>query len=623
MKNRITAWAPDRTAMLSLVMVAGSVLVFLPGGLFRFSWAKVLVLLLALGVGLWTPRSGRLPHSANLALGLGAVALVLAALFSADPEGSFLGRWPRYEGVLVLGIYAGVLALGAKLLGGAQQGARWSTLYRSLAVASLILALVSSLESLGLRPLGGIADLRPGATLGNASDQGLVGMMLAVVLALPSLRDGGSKWLLRGGVAAAVLTTVLSGSRAALLGLVLAIITAVLMDLAVNKRQPRLTVGAGMGALLVVGALVLAIPETRDRLLASGTVSGRWLLWQLSLNMVKDHPWTGVGPSGFVDAFPRYQTLEWAVEAGGDFPADSPHMWPLQALLVGGIPLLLIAVVVAASVIGIAVLRIRAAAETEHRINLIGAFAALTGYGTGLMAGFTSPGTTPLAALLCGALIGTALPPSPPRLRWAPLSAWRNRPAAVIASTVAVCAGLILAVPAAAAEWPMAAGARSARDGNLPQADREFKTAYALRPWDSDTALLAAQAFAGPATSGNKEAAAHTIEWAKISLAKTPDSVEAGLALSIGYINSGDLSTAKQQLDRLISRAPYTTGLYVQRGIANFGLGRPDQSIADLRTAASQSPFSPEPWQIMARIYERLGLLDQAKTAQARANALL
>jgi predicted Zn-dependent protease len=169
----------------------------------------------------------------------------------------------------------------------------------------------------------------------------------------------------------------------------------------------------------------------------------------------------------------------------------------------------------------------------------------------------------------------------------------------------------------------MAAGARSARDGNLPQADREFKTAYALRPWDSDTALLAAQAFAGPATSGNKEAAAHTIEWAKISLAKTPDSVEAGLALSIGYINSGDLSTAKQQLDRLISRAPYTTGLYVQRGIANFGLGRPDQSIADLRTAASQSPFSPEPWQIMARIYERLGLLDQAKTAQARANALL
>ena len=625
--------------------MVGSLLAFLPGGLFRFAWAKVVVVLIALGAGLLVTRAdpahlartGRLPRSIVVLLGTGSAVLLLAALFAPSPASALLGRWPRYEGAVVLAVYTAALVLGAKVLGGTDSASRWQLFHRALAVVALPLAVICILESAGLRPLGGAADLRPGATLGNASDQGLVGVMIAAVLALPSLPAGKSSWLLRTGCAAGILITVLSGSRAALLGLVSVVAVCVLGGFLAGRRPrqsgkqnpaPALT-WKGMtiagGSLAGLALLVVLIPGARDRLFYGDTVTGRWLLWQQTLEMAWAHPWFGVGPSGFVDVFPGHQTQQWAVQTGGDFPPDSPHSWLLQALLAGGIPLLLLALLLAATTMRTAVVRIRAADGT-HRNTLIGALAAVVGYGVGLLTGFTSPGTTPLAAFICGGLIASTLAAPATQLHKSRLGQWANTPpartAATAAGALAVVGGLILAVPAAAAEWPMGAGVGAAGDGNIAQAQRHFQAAQALRPWDSDTALLAAQAFAGPAAEGDPEAAARAVEWAKVSLARTPDSVEAGLALSIGYLNGGDIPAAKQKLDELISRAPYTSGLYVQRGIASFGLGQPEQSIADLQTAAGQSPDSPVPWQVLARVYQRIGQDGNAAMAQEQADRL-
>ncbi|MEO5319298.1 O-antigen ligase family protein [Arthrobacter sp. CC3] len=630
----------------------GSLLAFLPGGLFRFAWAKVVVVLMALGAGLLAGRanqggSGHLPRSTVVLLGAGSGILLLAALLSSSPAAALLGRWPRYEGALVLAVYAAALALGAKLLAGPGSASRWRVLHRALAVAALPLAVICILESAGLRPLGGAADLRPGATLGNASDQGLAGVMIAAALALPSLQPGKSSWLLRTGCAAGVLIAVLSGSRAALLGLVAVVIVSVLGVFFAGRSSTRpsrqtpmrgLTrkgMAAAGGSLAGLALLIFLVPGARDRLFYGDTVTGRWLLWQQTLEMAQEHPWFGVGPSAFVDAFPGYQTQQWAVQTGGDFPPDSPHSWLLQALIAGGIPLLLLALLLAASTLKTAMVRIRSA-EGIHRDTLISALAAVVGYGVGLLTGFTSPGTTPLAAFICGGLLASALvapapqteapEPEAPQPESSKLRSWFKAPAARTAATaagaLAVVGGLVLAVPAAAAEWPMAAGVSAAGNGDTGQAQRHFQAAQALRPWDSDTALLAAQAFAGPAAEGDPEAAARAVEWARVSLSRTPDSVEAGLALSIGYLNSGELPAAKQQLDELIIRAPYTSGLYVQRGIAWFGLGRPEQSIADLRTAAGQSPESPVPWQVLARVYQRVGQDGNAARAQEQADRL-
>ena len=399
---RTFTWAPA----LSICVMVGSLLAFLPGGLFRFAWAKVVVVLIALGAGLLAGRynreaaGGRLPRSTVVLLGAGSVVLLIAALLSPSPAAALLGRWPRYEGAVVLAAYAATLVLGARVLGGAESTSRWQVLHRALAVVSLPLAVICILESAGLRPLGGAADLRPGATLGNASDQGLVGVMIAGTLALPSLQPGKSSWLLRTGCAAGVLIAVLSGSRAALLGLCAAGIVCALGVFPARRTSKQSTTkspfwkgtAAAGGSLAGLALLVFLIPGARDRLFYGDTVTGRWLLWQQTLEMAWEKPWFGVGPSGFVDAFPGFQTQQWAVQTGGDFPPDSPHFWLLQALLAGGFPLLLLALFLAVSTLRTAVVRIRSADGT-HRNTLIGALAAVVGYGVGLLTGFTSPGT--------------------------------------------------------------------------------------------------------------------------------------------------------------------------------------------------------------------------------------
>lgn len=603
-------------------MVACSLLVFQPGGLFRFTWIKVVWLLAAVGIGALAHAGGRLPQGIRRAFWAAAIVLAIAAAFSANPLASFLGRWPRFEGALVIALYFGLFVLGAKILGGPGRARNWAIFRTALTPAVVIVSFISAFEAAGLRPLGGAADLRPGATLGNATDQGIIGVLAAAVLALPALR--GRDWPARIGLAAAALTTVLSGSRAAILGLA----AVVLVFVAAAIRTPGRTraAAAGGAALVVLGAAAFVIPTARERLFSADTVNGRWLLWDESLKLIAEHPWTGVGPNGFVDAITGFHTLEWAVRVGGTFPPDSPHSWLLQAAAVGGLPLLLAAALLAFLILRSARESIRTTAPGADRDNLTGALAAVAAYGLTLLTAFTSPATTPVAAFICGGLV-SASPAAVPKVRRSAKAApavrtWKTFPAGAVATGLLVALGLGIAVPAAIAEWPMAEAASAVAAGDLTTAESQFQRAYGLRPWDSDTALLAAQAFTGPAADGDPIAANHAIEWARISLNRTPGSSEAGLALAIGYINSGSLQQGKDTLDHIIERSPFESAAYLQRGVANFGLGNVQDSLADLAAAAERAPASAEPWTILARIYDRLGDPEAAGQAQARADAL-
>lgn len=608
-------------------LVACSVLVFQPGGLFRFTWMKVAWLLAVVGIGALAQAGGRLPQGIRRALWAAAIVLSISTAFSASPLASFLGRWPRFEGALVIALYVAVFALGAKVLGGPGRARNWAMFRTALTPAVVIVSFISAFEAAGLRPLGGSADLRPGATLGNATDQGIIGVLAAAVLALPALR--GRDWPARIGLAAAALTTVLSGSRAAILGL--AAVVLVLVAAAIRTPGRARVAAAGGASLVLLGVAAVAIPVARERLFSADTVNGRWLLWDESLKLIAEHPWTGVGPNGFVDAITGFHTLEWAVRVGGTFPPDSPHSWLLQAAAVGGLPLLLAAAVLAFLILRSASESIRTAAPGVDRDNLTGALAAVAAYGLMLLTAFTSPATTPVAAFICGGLVSTsraAVQQVRPRAKAAPAKSasevrtWKTFPAGAVATGLLVALGLGIAVPAAIAEWPMAEGVAAVAAGDLTTAESQFQRAYGLRPWDSDTALLAAQAFTGPAADGDSIAANHAVEWARIALDRTPGSSEAGLALAIGFINIGKLQQGKDTLDEMIRRSPFDSAAYLQRGVANFGLGNVQDSLADLAASAERAPASAEPWTILARIYDRLGDPEAAGQAQARADAL-
>lgn len=601
----------DTIAVFAPSVVALSVLAFLPGGLFRFALIKIVVILLALACGLAGNKGWRVPGPIVGVLVVGALTIAAGIAVSGNAMPALLGRWPRYEGALTMGIYVATLAMGAKILGGPASGRAWQWLHRSLAGAALLLALLSALEALGLRPLGGAVDLRPGATLGNATDQGLVAVLIVGVLALPALSRGDAwRWFLRAGLAAAGLTAVLSGSRAALLGLLLVIVVIAAFSVSHLARRTRFIGMVAGAALAAVALAVFFIPASRDRLFSGGTVSGRWLLWQQTLEMARDHPWLGVGANHFVDFFPGYQTPQWTADIGNSFPPDSPHMVLLQALVVGGLPLLLLLFTLTALVIRHGFRNIRAAANPNHRDYLVGAFAALAAFGAGLLTHFSSPATTPLALMLCGALI--AVPPRTKEAAWMPRpvrSASRQTGLAritTVAAAAAIAVALALMVPASIAEWPMAKGAAAAAGGQPEEADKYFEQARVLRPWDGDTSLLAAQAFAGPATNGDADAAALAVKWAERSLGHTPKSGEAMLALSIGHIYSGDLAAGKAVLDGLIVQEPNLAAPYIQRGIAEFGLGNVTASLKDLARATELTPEDPLPQKILAQVRDRI-----------------
>ncbi|WP_307072758.1 O-antigen ligase family protein [Arthrobacter pascens] len=577
--------------------------------------------------GVLSPAGAAVPRMLKVFMASLVVWILLAMALAGSSWPSLVGRWPRYEGLLTIGVYLAVFVVGAKVLGGNRSVPRWRVLRLSLAAVALPLLIVSIMESFGLRPLGGGLDVRPGATLGNATDQGLIGIMIAGVLSAQiSHERGWQLWLGRAGLVAAATVVVLSGSRAALAGLAMVAIWGAVLWTRGRSRSPLMTVLGPCFSVAGLALIVLIVPATRERLFATGTVDGRWLLWDRSLALVRDHLWFGVGPSNFVDALPPYLNDAWASRVGDSFPTDSPHNWILQSLTAGGIPLLLLVLGCAAAAAWCFYGRLREVPDPDLRRQLLVGGVAVVAYALALLTHFTSIGTIALAALLCGGLVGRDRDASavgsagpagmPPKLsRTGPL-------VQRIGGIVFVCGCLAVAIPATLAEWSMGAGAQAARKGEVEQAEQAFQLSRSLRPWDSDTALLAAQAFAGPATTGDQSAAQHAVEWGRLALDATPRSHEAGLALAVGLIYNGEMGDAKELLDRLLSEAPSSPNLYIQRGVANYGLGHPAESINDLQKAAALDPALEEPWRILSAIYERLGDAEAAQAARERVNAL-
>lgn len=573
---------PGRPAKLSIWLMCLSVLAYVPGGFVRFTFPKLMFVALAILFAFLAPRVGRLPRPIWLIVASGGLVMVIAAFASNAASAALYGRWPRYEGVPVLLIYLGAAAAGARLFGPSERRSRLRDLHLASACVSVVIFLLSALESLGL-PLVGRSDAeRAGSVLGNATDQGLVAMMFSALLLIPAVRD--RSIVMVAGFVAALSTVVLSGSRSAMLATGLALILQAVIVRGVVLRVAATSLGLGTVA-------TLAIPDVRDRLLQSHTVTGRRLLWEETSALAKDHPWFGVGPSHFVDSISRYQNAEWVRSVGVENPPDSPHSWPLQALSAGGPLLCLAALILAGAVI---LYGSRVVASEADRISL-GLLGATVGYGTGLLVNFTTPGPTCVGAFLVGALV--ARDAAQEKL--------------VVARAMLVIAAAIAAMAAASAslaEVQLQHGLVSASEGDLESADRSFQRAATWRPLDPDIAMIAASAFAARANLGQPTAGALTLRWSGKSLKRTPDSYDSGLARAVGLISEGRLPEANRQLNRLIEAAPVRPGAYVQRGITRFGLRDVVGARSDLHRAQRLNPDDPTATAVLAEIDSRLGI---------------
>ena len=634
---------PDRIEPLAAAAITCLVLstvVWVPGGLVRFVLPKLLLATIGIGLALWARPYGRLPRAVTIVLGSGAVVLVLAALLGAQPLSQLMGRWPRYEGLVALPVYLGAMWAGARLLNIDAPECHWRFLTRILGVAAAALGAVAVLEAAGWEPLGGTS-ARLGGLSGNGTDQGVCGLLLAMLQVVPALHRGGD-WFARIGLAGSMLAVVLSGSRGALLGL--AVAGAGLAAMRLLRRRVRSgsrplqrTGMASWTAAAIVAVSIgvaFAVPAVRSRLLltdsgASGTVQGRGLLWSESLRLWTEHPWLGTGPSGFVDAITAQHTEEWATQVGSANPPDSPHSWPLQALLSGGPLLLALALVLGTMVVWSGWRAFAAADPTTRSVsNAIvggGALAAVVGFGVALLTHFTTASTTILVSLLCGALVSSAYRP-------AALGQRRDTGVSRLpGSALAAAVGAVLLV-ATAAEWSMERAISAVERGDSQTADTAFQMSERLRPWDADVALLAATALSRqsmtepshPERNGLDPASlsASALSWAERAVDRLPESSEAALALATAQEGVGDLTAALRTYQGLKSLSPTNALVWQRQGVVQAETGELPEAETSLLRAAILSPTSAEPWQNLAMLYDLMNRPDDKAAALRRATEL-
>ncbi len=501
----------ERAALVALA-VSGAVI--LPGALNRFVFPKLAVAAAGVALAVTVAPRGRLSGPVRAVLALGSLLLVLAAAVGTTPLAQLVGRAPRYEGVLALAVYVGAGAAGARLLGPGRPRGSMAWFLDWLALASLLIALEAVLETVGLRPLSSNVS-RPGSLLGNASEEGAWAVLALGPLASVGLRT--REPLHIAGALAAAAIVVCSASRGALLGALVA--AAVLLALLPRPRLRAVLVAAV--AALVVAALL--VPGTSSRITGSSpfaaeTAHGRLILWGETVRLVAGNPALGVGPGGYVDAIPAYHDQHYERDVGPQNPPDSPHDWLLQAAAAGGLPLLLLALALAALTLVSGWRSVVRQPGGGESAAVGGMLAGLVGYGVALLFFFTGPGATPLAAVMGGVMVAVPVPAAAGG-RWQ--ASARSLACAGFAALTVVLAA------AAVAEIPLRSGFDDAAAGHLSAADSQFRLARDLRPWDPAVDTEAAHAFAALAGVGAAGAGRLGQPWARRAVDATPDSVQA------------------------------------------------------------------------------------------------
>jgi O-antigen ligase len=345
----------ETTALLLPLIVALVPLVIAPGLVFYFDVTPKVALLLA-GVALalpwfapaklWARRQGR--WLCGL-LAIQAVSLILSTAVSSRIGLSVFGSsWRRFGLITQLAVLLFTALAAADLSG---DRLRLRLYLRAIALAAVPISLYGIAQYFGWDPWipkqayhigeGFWTIVRPPSTLGYVSY--LANYLVAAVFfgaALYSVEQAG--WWKWAGAASMVLASsaiVLSGTRAAILAVIVGAIYVWLS----NGRPVRGRVVAGAACALAGLAGFYLSPA--GQMLRSRTRwyvedvrgGGRLVLWRDSLTLAAQHWVTGAGPETFSSEFPRVQSAELS-RAYPDFYHESAHNILLDTLAAQGVP---------------------------------------------------------------------------------------------------------------------------------------------------------------------------------------------------------------------------------------------------------------------------------------------
>jgi O-antigen ligase len=344
-----------------LAAVLGLVpLVIAPHLLFYYDVTGKLALLLAgtaLALVFWAVRgdacrslpAARAGRWFCVLIAAGALSLVISTVLSSNPALSFGGtNWRRFGLVAQLAILLFSLLLASSLVANPD---RMRTLLRVTSASGILIGLYGVLQYFGWDPWippaayhvgeGAWEIVRPPATLGHAIYFANFELYVAFFGGALAATDPDRRWKMMGLLAAGVaaLSILLSGTRAALLGLAAG---AIFLAIRLRPRLTRRTIAAALVISAGLAVLYLLPPGAKLRGRVHWTLTeqplggARSLLWRDSLSMAGRRWVSGYGLETFSAEFPAFQSAALA-RAYPEFYHESPHNLFLDALTAQGI----------------------------------------------------------------------------------------------------------------------------------------------------------------------------------------------------------------------------------------------------------------------------------------------
>jgi len=344
-------------SLLQAILVGLIALIIAPGQMFYFDVApKVALLLVGTAVLLiGSTRQRSIPRPATFWIWVAAALLSLGistAISTNRAISVFGSTWREYGAVTQAAVLLFAAMVAWSVAGNAasrERCVKW--MLRAVAVSALASGLYGIAQYFGWDPFQPAAPyhvgegiwtiVRPPGTMGYASYFATWLLMAAFLsLALAQWeRRAAWRWLAAAAAVVALAAMLLTGTRAAVLGLVAG---GALGTWWSGYRIPRrLVVAAAVLAVCGVGFYNLpAGRQLRSRLrwfVEDPWGGARPLLWRDSLRMAAGRPLAGYGPEVFSATFPHFESKELA-EAYPNFAHESPHNMFLDALVAQGIP---------------------------------------------------------------------------------------------------------------------------------------------------------------------------------------------------------------------------------------------------------------------------------------------
>lgn len=332
--------------LLQAVTIGLIALIIAPGYLFYFDVTPKVVVLLIGTAGLLAAGAGRgASKSFSILILLNLVSLALSTALSTRPGLSLMGTNWREFGL----VPQAAALLFAWSVAGSSANSR--VILRGVAISGAAAGAYGIAQYFGWDPFlpaaayhvgeGIWTIVRPPGTIGYVSYFATWLVVSAFLsLALDTMETAPVwRWTARAAAAICAVAMVLTGTRAAMLGLAAgAVVWLYLRGFRITRQM-----AAGAATVTLLAAAFYFSPagwnlRSRTRWFAEDPAGGgRLVLWRDTLRMASHRLATGYGPEVYTAEFARFESPELAA-AYPDFEYESPHNMFLDALVSQGIP---------------------------------------------------------------------------------------------------------------------------------------------------------------------------------------------------------------------------------------------------------------------------------------------